>query len=201
MTVADGAPMKHIGIAFDGTNLAAHLDETVATPLLRTLTPPDQFADTEPWSVLTDKHHNFQYGWVPEGIWSPPADAAVWIEAMSASENLEVYEGGRFRSEDLVRAMTFDPLFGTTGSGDIWKWSGIMTHNAYAVLDPQQTEYSATYRVYFGDATSGVELADASGVPLYGSDEVTLTFAVPEPSTGVLLACAACLALWVRGRL
>ena len=189
----NGAPMKHIGIHFDGTNLEAHVDDTVATPLLRALTDPDTFNDSESWSVLSDKHHNFQYGWIAEGIWSPPVGAAVWVEEIGSTSELEVYEGGRFMSESTIRAMTFDPIFGTGGSNAIWKWGGVMTHNAYAVANPTLPEYSATYRVYLGDEATGLELTDAAGDPLYGSNEVTLTFAssVPEPSAGWMGVTAA----------
>ena len=189
----DGAPMKHISVAFDGSDIEVHVDETVSTPLLRNLTSPDQFNAAEAWAVLDGKHHNFQYGWVPDGIWAPPAGSAVWVEQISASSGLDTYEGGRFMSEAMIRAMTFDPIFGTNDTADIWKWSGVMTHNAYAVLDPTLSEYSATYRVYLGDENTGLELVSGTGAPLYGSDEVTVTFSssVPEPSAGLLLAAAA----------
>jgi len=189
VSMMNGAPMRHIGISFDGANIKAHLDDAVAAPLLRTLTTPDSFDDTESWSVLGDKHHNFQHGWIPEGIWSPPVGAAVWIEAIRSSDQLDVYEGGRFMSEATIRAMTFDPIFGTDGSSGIWKWSGVMTHNAYAVYNPTLPEYSATYRVYLGDEVTGRELTNAAGEPLYGSDEVTLSFvaSVPEPKAGMLI--------------
>lgn len=193
VTMMNGAPMKHIGISFDGTDIEAHLDEAVAPPLLRTLAAPDTFNDAESWSVLSNKHHNFQHGWISEGIWSPPVGAAVWIEAISSTPDLEVYEGGRFMSEASIRAMTFDPILGTNGSTEIWKWGGVMTHNAYAVANPTLPEYSTTYRVYLGDEVTGHELTNAEGVPLYGSDEVTLTFvtSVPEPDAGLLIVATA----------
>ena len=98
-------------------------------------------------------------------------------------------------SEMTVRAMTFDPILGTGNGSDRWKWSGVMTHNAYAVSEPELSEYTATYRVYLGDESTGSELVDAANVPLYGSDTVTLNFttSVPEPRTLSLLG-AACLA-------
>ena len=202
VTMMNGAPMRHIGISFDGDKIEAHLDESVAAPLLRTLTAPDTFNDSEAWSVLDGKYHNFQHGWIPEGIWAPPSGAAVWIESLASSPNLEVYEGGRFMSEAMVRAMTFDPIFGTGGSNDIWKWGGVMTHNAYAVAEPTLPEYSATYRVYLGDEATGLELTNAVGDPLYGSDEVTLTFAtsVPEPSASTLLVAAALVGFGMKRR-
>jgi hypothetical protein len=82
--------------------------------------------------------------------------------------------------------MTFDPIFGTSGSPSIWKWGGIMTHNAYAVTDPLLSQYEASYRVYIGDATTGAEILDAAGAPMYASDSVTFGFSVasvPEPAS------------------
>lgn len=192
-TPATGAPMKHAAIDFDGSAISVHLDDAVATPRLRELSPPNTFDPAEAWSVLTGKAHNFQYGWLPASAWAPPAGLGVFVEQLSASPGLEVYEGGRFMSEATVRAMTFDPLF---ENGEPWQWSGLMTHNAYAVANPTEPVYEATYRVFLADATTGVEPVDTLGAPLYGSGAVTFTWAatpVPEP-TAAALVLAACLA-------
>ena len=184
-----GAAMKHIGINFDGSAIHLHLDPS-GSPLLRELSAPNTFNPAEAWAVLIDKAHNFQYGWVPEGTWAPPAGLGVWIEQTSISPGMEVYEGGRFMNEMMIRQMTFDPIFGTDASDTKWQWSGVMTHNAYAVLDPTEASYEASYRVFLGDAVTGVEPLNGS-VPLYGSDTVTLTFtAIPEPQTLLLAAMA-----------
>lgn len=172
-----GAPMTHLDISFDGTDLAVHIDESVATPMLRPLSPPDTFDPAEPWSVLADKAYNFQYGWNPSGFISLPDDAGVWIQRVSQDDGLETY------ARPPAAEPAYTPLF--ESDGDRWQWTGAMTHNAYAVLDPTQPSYEATYRVYIGDGETGEVLAG------YGSDEVTLTFdatPVPEPSALVAFA-------------
>jgi len=167
-----GAPMKHLDVSFDGTDLSVHIDETVATPWLRPLTPPDEFDPAQPWSVLSDKSYNFQYGWNSSGFISLPENSGIWIELLETNEELETF------ARPPANEPSYSPLFQNVG--DTWQWTGSMTHNAYAVLDPAQSSYSATYRVYIGDATTGELLDD------YGSDEVTLMFQatpVPEPSS------------------
>ena len=64
----------------------------------------------------------------------------------------------------------YEPIFGTAGSSPIWKWSGYMIHNAYAVLNPTKSSYEATYRVYIGDEDTGVP---TSG---YGAAVITFVF-------------------------
>ncbi|MCC7086473.1 MAG: hypothetical protein IT427_15845 [Pirellulales bacterium] len=157
------APMKHADITFDGTNLAVQVDDTVATPQLRALTPPHAFDPSMPWSVLTDKAYNFQYGWNPGGFISLPAGGWIWIEPLSATPGLEVYQRP-------PAAPAYTPIFGTGGSPSRWRWSGSMTHNTYAVLDPTLSQYSASYRVYIGDTTSGEPW------PEYGSTDVSFYF-------------------------
>jgi len=172
-----GAPMKHLDVSFDGTDISVHIDDTVGTPMLRPLSAPDEFDPAEPWGVLDDKAYNFQYGWNPSGFITLPTGAGIWIERLSQDAELEVYA----RPPATVPA--YSALF--ENDGDTWQWSGAMTHNVYAVQDPMQTSYSATYRVYIGDATTGEAL------PGYGSADVTLDFGatpVPEPATAFALA-------------
>ena len=38
-----------------------------------------------------------------------------------------------------------------------------MTHNAYAVLNPSESTYQATYKVYLGDQNTGVETSGYTG--------------------------------------
>jgi len=172
-----GAPMKHLDISFDGTDISVDIDDTVATPLLRPLTSPDQFDPAEPWAVLTDKAYNFQYGWNPSGFISLPSGAWIWIERLSHDSGLATF------ARPPASEPAYSPLF--VNDGDIWKWSGSMTHLVHAVLDPMQSLYEARYRVYIGNETTGAAL------PGYGSDDVTLTFnatPVPEPASLALLA-------------
>lgn len=194
-----GAPwMKHAEIDFDGTKIAVHVDDTVATPLLRPLSPPNEFDPSEPWAPLIGTAHNFQYGWVLGSAWAPPHGLGVFVEQLAASPGLETYEGGRFMNETVIRRMTFDPLF---PGGEAWQWSGVMTHNAYAVRRPTESVYSATYRVFLADAATGVEPTDAGGNPVYGSDRAVFTWAatpVPEPAGATTGAWA--FAALIRGR-
>ncbi len=191
VTRMDGAPMKHASIDFDGTDISVHVDESVATPLLRGLTE-HEFDPAEPWAVLSGKAHNFQYGWVLGSTWAPPAGLSVYVEPLASTPGLEVYEGGRFMSEETIRMMTFEPIF---AAGAPWVWSGVMTHNVYAVTNPTEASYEAIYRVYLADAVTGVEPTDALGAPVYGDDTVTFAWSatpVPEPVTlGLLLIAVA----------
>ena len=157
------AAMKHIDVTFDGGTLHAHVDGTVATPRLRPLTPPDQFDPAAPWGILEGKAYNFQYGWNAGGFITLPAGAGIWVEHLLSSPDLEV-----FSRPPANPAWT--PILGTEGSSSRWKWSGAMTHNVYAVLDPRRSEYRAEYRIYLGDAVTGAELDG------YGDDLVTLIF-------------------------
>jgi hypothetical protein len=174
-----GAPMKHTDILFDGTNISLHVDDTVATPELRPLTPPDEFDQAQPWSVLIDKAYNFQHAWNPGGFITLPGGTGIWIERLAADDGLEAF----LRPPAFSGGVEWPEILAT--NGDRWKWSGAMQHNAYAVLNPLESSYSATYLVYIGDAATGLP------VPGYGSAEVTWEWTatpVPEPSSFVLLA-------------
>lgn len=175
------APMKHADVMFDGTNLTVHIDDTVGTPMLRPLTPPDEFDPAEPWAVLSHKAYNYQYAWNPGGFITLPGGTGIWIERLSHSAGLETF----LRSPATP---AWAPVF--TADGERWQWGGSMTHNAYAVLNPAADTYSATYRVYIGDATTGEPLAG------YGSTDVTWTWdaeptAIPEPAAATALALLA----------
>jgi hypothetical protein len=159
------ADMKHADIMFDGTSLSVQIDPSVPTPLLRALTPPDAFDPNMPWSVLEGKAHNFQYGWNPAGFWAPPVGTGVWIKQIDATLGLEVYH-----VEGPPPSSPYDPIFGTNGSASIWNWTGAMVHNAYAVPNPIESRYEATYRVYIGEETTGEE------TPGYNAAQVTFVF-------------------------
>lgn len=159
--VAQGTvSMKHADITFDGTSLAVHVDETVDTPVLRPLEEPDEFDPAQPWSVLNGKAYNFQYGWNSGGFILLPSGSWIWIEQLSATPGLEVYQ-------NPPATPAYAPIFGTSGSPWRWRWSGAMTHNVYAVANPLLDQYEASYRVYLGDNTTGEPLPD------YGSADVT----------------------------
>lgn len=176
----DGVAMIHTDITFDGTNIAAQVDTSHGVPMLRPLIVPDAFDPAQPWSVLTDKAYNFQHAWNPGGFISLPAGTGIWIERIFQDAQLESYKRPPASPQ-------YTPLFAF--DGDRWQWSGAMTHNVYAVLNPTKTEYEAQYKVYIGDATTG------DPIPGYGGATVTWTWTavVPEPTTLGLLVSLACL--------
>lgn len=188
-----GAPMKHADITLVGTDLHVHLDDTVATPWLRPLTPPNTFIDPgnpHPWDMLEGKAYNFQYAWNPGGFITLPSGSGIWIERLSSTPGLEVY----------LRTPMYDSgIHGPNwpsilqNDGDRWQWSGAMQHNAYAVLEPVLSSYSASYRVYLGDELTGEPLDG------YGSADVTWTWnATPVPEPAWLAGLVGCLALMRR---
>ncbi|TWT96861.1 hypothetical protein Pla108_26360 [Botrimarina colliarenosi] len=193
------AGMKHANIDFDGAMLSVHIDDSVATPALRELAQGDSFDPTAAWSVLEGSAYNFQYGWNPGSIWSPPAGLAVAIEPVSATPGLMVYDRSWVTSGMSFDEMSYDPIF---TNGEPWMWSGRMTHNAYAVVNPTQVDYEATYRVYLADAVTGVEPTDSLGAPLYGSAMTTFRFVatpVPEPASALLGLIALAAATFYSG--
>ncbi len=165
------APMKHADISLVGNALSVRLDDTVSTPLLRSLDAPDEFDPSMPWAVLSGSAHNFQYAWNAGGFWMPPSGGAVWVELLSATPGLETYY-----VSGPPPSTPYTPIFGTDSSPVRWKWSGAMTHNAYAVVDPQLPRYEANYRIYIGNDATGEIWAE------YQPAEITFTFDAQLPS-------------------
>ena len=164
------APMKHISVGLYGNTVQVSADSGV--PELRALEAPDEFDPSEPWGVLGTKAYNFQYGWLADnGGDFPPIGAWFWIEQLSATSGLEVYQ--RPPAEP-----SYEPIFGSEGSSTRWYWSGLMSHNVYAVHNPSLSVYEADYRVYIGDETTG------DPWPGFTAAEITLQFA----ATPVMLA-------------
>lgn len=136
-----GGPMKHIMVGFDDTALHVHVDDAVATPILR----DPGVAYAEPAGVLVGSMHNAQYGWMIEGAWQLPPDTLIYIQQLTSSAGLSVYSG-----RTLASMPNYSPIFGTLSSGPTVQWSGTMLHNWYATHTPGA--HSARYRVYLGDA-------------------------------------------------
>lgn len=176
----DGAAMKHADISFDGVNISIHLDDTVATPTLRPLTGTDAFDPAQPWSVLSGMAYNYQYAWNAGGFITLPTGGAIWVERLHHDAGLMTF----MRTPQYVAASdgpTWPEIF--AADGDRWRWAGAMQHNAFAVFHPTQIAYTATYRVYLGDAITGQPLDG------YGDDTVTWTWnASPVPEPASLLA-------------
>jgi hypothetical protein len=144
------ADMVHIDVYYDAdaNQLHAQVDDSYGTPQLRPLEAGYAFDPQQPYAVLNGKAYNAQYGWNVGGLFTIPAGAAIWIELINTSPGLEVYSGsGTFAS--------YLPILGTAGAPRLWKWSGVMVHNTYAVLSPLLEHYFAEYHIYFGDASTG----------------------------------------------
>lgn len=159
------AEMIHIDIYYDkeSNRLLANVDDSYGTPQLRPLNPGEAFDPTSSYAVLRGKAYNAQYGWNAGGFFEIPSGAAIWIELIDGSPELETYEGwGRLGAHT--------PIFGTAGSSRKWKWSGVMAHNTYAVRNPRTDLYFAEYHIYFGDAETG----SRAGFEQYGDATVHL---------------------------
>ncbi len=167
-----------------------------------------QYDPTAPWSVLQDKAFSRQLGWWAGSGTAPAdleaaveaaygADASIWIESLSQAAGLETYLAiGKF-GVNADNTTNVDPaaggysgIFGTGGSAARWRWDYQMDHNATAVplasLVPDQL-YSATYKVYIGDA-GGSELAAATGASTVETWTWQAPTVIPEPSTSLLVA-------------
>lgn len=174
-----GGPMKHVMVSFDSmsNSLMAMVDPMVPMPVMQ------NYGETYTGNagVLTGTMYNAQYGWMVEGFWTPPSGAFLWIEQVSATPGLLAYSGGTMMNQG-----TFAPIFGTAGSSSLIQWNGTMLHNWYAATTAG--DYSATYRVYFGDA-------NAVATPGYTGGEVTLNWtAVPTPGAAAVLGLGGLLA-------
>ncbi|CAG1006279.1 hypothetical protein MYXO_03459 [Myxococcaceae bacterium] len=166
------------------------------------------FDPTKPWSVLQGKAWSRQLGWwAGSGTGAPAALAAaveaaygvgagIWIELVSQSEGLETYLAIGKYGVNVDNGTNVDPLangyagiFGTAGSSTRWRWDTQMDHNTYAVplayLAPGAV-YSATYRVYVGDA-AGDEIAAAVGASTLETWTWQAPAIIPEPGTALLL--------------
>ena len=170
------APMIHVDVFYDYTanQMHATLDTNYGLAKLVPLPPGYAFDSRSNYAVLSGKAHNFQYAWNPGGVFSPPAGAAVWIERLDGSPELETYDGPGNKMENPPRS--YAPIFGTAGTSAKWSWYGRMAHNSYAVRNPATNLVWADYRVYFGDAVTG----SREGYSGYGDATVRLTWTV-EP--------------------
>ncbi|MCE2923941.1 MAG: hypothetical protein LW822_00530 [Phycisphaeraceae bacterium] len=173
-----GGPMKHIMVTLTGgTSLEAMADPSVPTPVMQNY----GHTYTGNASVLNGTMYNAQYGWMVEGFWAPPSGSLLWIEQFSATPGLLAYSGGTMMNQG-----TFSPIFGTDGSSPRIQWSGTMLHNWYAANTPG--DYTAIYRVYFGDANGVATPGSTAG-------EVTLNWtAVPAPGAAAVLGLGGLLA-------
>lgn len=173
------APMVHVDVFYDAdaNQMRAALDGTKGMAILRPLPPGYTVDVNSKYSVVAGKAYNLQYAWNPGGVFTPPAGASVWIECLSSSPGLEVYDGPGNKMENPPRR--YSPIFGTAGSSKRWEWYGRMAHNTYAIRNPTSPIVTAEYRIYFGDAETG----DPEAYADYGDAIVRLSWAVNDAAT------------------
>lgn len=185
MTNGNGNPadngMKHALVGFDGAQLTVHVADPPRSPVTMISGIGAKF-DTN-FDVLEDRYFNSQHGWLPDGILVPPPGAEIWIRRTGliapAGATLKIHEGGM---GNVMPSWTMQEIY--SADGDIWKWDRIMQHDLFVADKPG--EYSMSFQVYFGNATTGAPL------PEYGSAETSLSFRapVPEPASIALLLVA-----------
>jgi len=167
--------MRHIMISLDsGTNtLTAMVDGGTAPQELYTYAE----SYTPPADVLDGMFYNAQFGFLGDGFIDPGPGNFLYLELLSGTTGLEVYEGGM---RMMKASHTYAPIFGTAGSDTAWQWDATMQHHWFAadVLG----SYQADFRVFVGDGAGQED-------PAFIADTFTLHFnAVPAP--GVLAPLA-----------
>ncbi len=165
--------MKHALVSQHGAGLSIHVADTPPAPVtmmsgIGSDYTPDKFA------VLESVYFNAQYGWLPDGFFSLPADTSIWIERTAASQPVGatflVYEAGNM-SEGMA-TWTMNEVYSHDGAR--WQWDGLMQHDYFTADLPG--EYAMTFRVYVGDH-QGVPRTD------FEAAETTFFFrVVPEPT-------------------
>lgn len=162
-------PMEHVMVSLEDGSISAHVNNDASSPIQLLRFAGESYSGAA--AALDDTYYSDQYGWVPDGFISLGADEFLWIEAVSSTTGLNVYEGGmRMMRENH----SYDAILGSDGSDDAWMWGGTMMHNWYSA--ESLGTYEVTYEVFVGDAAGNVLAA-------YTSDTVTLYFnAVPTPA-------------------
>jgi hypothetical protein len=172
--------MKHANISLTDMTLAARIADPPPTPVTMMSGFGVDYTPAK-FDVLENVYFNAQHGWLPEGIFSPPAGGSIWIKRTAATQPagsaFHVYEGGN--GMEGMAAWTMNRIY--DHDGYIWQWDGAMQHD-YFTAD-RTGNYSMSFEVFVGDST---------GTPLDGYTPATATFqfrAVPEPSSALLLLC------------
>lgn len=162
-------PMEHIEISMSNGAVHTHVGTHAGNAIELQRFAGENYDGAA--AVLDDSYYSSQYGWVADGFISLEAGEFMWVEHVSSTAGLNVYEGGM----RMMREMhSYDAILGTDGSDDAWMWSGTMVHNWYSA--DALGSYEATYEVFVGDASGNAVLG-------YESAMVTLNFnAVPSPA-------------------
>ncbi|MCC6823759.1 MAG: PEP-CTERM sorting domain-containing protein [Verrucomicrobia subdivision 3 bacterium] len=193
-------PMTMLMASFNNTTLKLSVMNPSIVPVL-TLAPAGTYDPAQPWAVLNGTEYSRRLGWDDLNKANPdPAThllnqihstygpgANVWIDCLNKTTGLECYLA--VGMDGTGSPNSYSGIFGTAGSSTKWLWDGMMDHNTYAVDEalaaPGQL-FSATYKVYVGDALGNEILnPDQSSA----STMETWTWqAVPEPTTLSLAA-------------
>ena len=161
--------MEHIEISLSNGTVHAHVMTDAANPVELQRFSGESYSGAA--AVLDDSYYSSQYGWVADGFIGLNPGEFMWVEHVSSTAGLDVYEGGMRMMRDMH---TYDAILGTDGSDDAWMWPGTMVHNWYSA--DALGSYEATYEVFVGDASGNAALG-------YESAMVTLNFnAVPTPA-------------------
>jgi hypothetical protein len=179
-------PMHHVGIGLDAALVSIHEPDPAVPGGVLPLYNYGESYDA-PADALNGLAYNDQFGFMPHGLVSLPAETAFWFRQVNKSPGLQIRQGG-MRSNRANH--TYQPIL--DAPGDTWKWNGSMAHHWFAVADPGI--YETTLEVYVGDAVSG--MPDPGFTPA----QTTLRFVyVPEPAAGMMVLLGAVL-LVGRGR-
>lgn len=171
--------MKHALVSQAGSTLSVHIDTPPATPVVMMSGASQDYTPSK-FDVLEDVHFNAQYGWLPDGFVSLPAERSIWIERTSATQPagsaFKVFEAGN--GMEGMAAWSMNEIY--SHDGFRWQWDGVMQHDYYTASRPG--DYEMAFTIYVGDA---------SGIPdpNYVAASAALQFrAIPEPATfGVAL--------------
>ena len=161
-SVQMGGAMIHANVLYDsaGNRLVVHVEPTVPqlTPL-DVINPADNYDPLDPWFACLDPSSqgmacNRQYGFVMDAGTDPlPAYMGIWMRHLSHSPGLEFY---RYRSS--AQGKSWEPIFGSAGSTNVFEWTLLMFHPAICAV-PTQGTATATFEAFAVDSASGLPLA------------------------------------------
>jgi hypothetical protein len=167
-SVPMGGSMVHANVAYHAAQnrLEAHMESVVPqlTPL-DVSSPADSFAPADPWFSCLDptqqgQAFNRQYGFVMDASTDTlPAGTGISIRMLSRTPGVSTY---RYRSS--AGARSWDPIFGTAGSTNLFQWNLSMFHPAIAA-PPTNGTHSATFEAFLVNTNTGQEVAAIAPAP------------------------------------
>ena len=211
-------PMTMLNITLGAGNVLAIQDLSTKSPfntvpptypVLSAVANTGTFDPAKPWAVLNGTAYSRRLGWNPGSGMNAAAiqaafgpNAGIWIEKISSSDGLQTFQAVGSYGVNANNTTTIDPsangyapIFGTSGSSTKWKWDYMMDHNANAVpaayVTAPNQHFSATYRLYIGDAAGNDIAPSAATTTTWGwTGPASLPANVPDvfsftPVTGV----------------